>query len=89
MEKNGESAGSLLTHQVVQHHPDKDAEHGGGCRQHSEKDVPGNGTDFEGHVGPVEVEPANSTEGFSVRRNCWLVLFYPGHSYSRSLMSIY
>jgi len=83
--KTKESNGSLLAHQVVQHHPDKDAEHGGGGREHPQEDIPGNSTDFERHVCPVEVEPANSAEGLCVRRNCWLVLFYPGHNYTLSL----
>ena len=49
-----------------------------------EEDIPDNSTDFEGHVCPVEVEPANGTEGFGFSRNCWLILFYPGHWYALS-----
>lgn len=56
------SAGFLKAHHT-QHCPDKDTEHGGRGGEHPEEDIPGNGTNFEGHIGPVKIEPANGAEG--------------------------
>lgn len=76
--KTGIPSGFLQPYHT-EHCSDKDTKHGGGGREHAKENIPGNGTDFEGHVRPVEVQPAEGAESLCIRRNCWLVLFYPGH----------
>ena len=86
--REGPRAGFLQADHA-QHCPDKDAEHGGGGGEHGKEDIPDDSTDFKGHIRPVKVKPADSAERFCVRRNRWLVLFYPGHTKLTILMSVY
>ena len=85
--ETGIPAGSLQPYHA-QHGADKDTEHGGGGREHPKENIPGNSTDFEGHVRTVEVQPADGAERLCIRRNCWLVLFYPGHGNLTVILSV-
>ena len=61
---------------------DQDAEHGRGCREHTQENIPGDRTDLQRHVGTIQVQPPYGAEGFRVRGYRGFILLYPYHTCS-------